>query len=149
MCRPTDEGKPRLVIIGVGPHRRTHTASVLEADSHRVLATFQVDTSLAGYRSLLKGTATFDSRRWAVENARADRARHRLPRGGDRQLNLVLHIAALTQVRMRASTGRANYDSKVAAGKTQRGDALFETTPRRPRVAHRDRRRTAIPTQLK
>ena len=37
-----------------------------------------------------------------VEVASADRARHRLPRGGDRQLNLALHIVALTQVRMRA-----------------------------------------------
>ncbi len=50
--------------------------------------------------------------------ASGDRARHRLPRGGDRQLNLALHIAALTQVRMRGSTGRAYYDKKIAAGKT-------------------------------
>ena len=53
-----------------------------------------------------------------VEVASADRARHRLPRGGDRQLNLALHIAALTQVRMRRSTGRAYYDRKISAGKT-------------------------------
>ena len=49
-----------------------------------------------------------------VEVASADRARHRLPRGGDRQLNLALHIAALTQVRMRDSLGRAYYDRKIA-----------------------------------
>ena len=53
-----------------------------------------------------------------VEVASGDRARHRLPRGGDRQLNLALHIAALTQVRMRASLGRAYYDRKIAEGKT-------------------------------
>ena len=53
-----------------------------------------------------------------VEVASAERARHRLPRGGDRQLNLALHIVALTQVRMRRSTGRAYYDRKIAAGKT-------------------------------
>ena len=53
-----------------------------------------------------------------IEVASADRARHRLPRGGDRQLNLALHIVALTQVRMRDSTGRAYYETKVAAGKT-------------------------------
>ena len=45
-------------------------------------------------------------------------ARHRLPRGGDRQLNLALHIVALTQVRMRRSTGRAYYDRKISEGKT-------------------------------
>jgi len=38
-----------------------------------------------------------------IEVASADHARHRLPRGGDRQLNLALHIVALTQVRMRGS----------------------------------------------
>ena len=53
-----------------------------------------------------------------VEVASADRARHRLPRGGDRQLNLALHIVALTQVRMRGSLGRAYYDRKIAEGKT-------------------------------
>lgn len=53
-----------------------------------------------------------------VEIASADRARHRLPRGGDRQLNLALHIIALTQVRMRHSKGRAYYDTKITAGKT-------------------------------
>jgi transposase len=53
-----------------------------------------------------------------VEVASADRARHRLPRGGDRQLNLALHIVALTQVRMRGSAGRAYYDTKIARGKT-------------------------------
>ena len=50
--------------------------------------------------------------------ASGDRARHRLPRGGDRQLNLALHIVALTQVHMRAGTGRAYYDHKIAEGKT-------------------------------
>ena len=53
-----------------------------------------------------------------VEVASADRSRHRLPRGGDRQINLALHIVALTQVRMRGSAGRAYYDAKIAAGKT-------------------------------
>ena len=53
-----------------------------------------------------------------VEVASADRARHRLPRGGDRQLNLALHIIALTQVRMHGSSGRAYYDTKIVAGKS-------------------------------
>ena len=53
-----------------------------------------------------------------VEVSSAERVRHRLPRGGDRQLNLALHIVALTQVGMRGSSGRAYYDTKIAAGKT-------------------------------
>jgi transposase len=53
-----------------------------------------------------------------VEVSSAERVRHRLPRGGDRQLNLALHLVAFTQVRMRGSSGRAYYDTKIAAGKT-------------------------------
>jgi transposase len=53
-----------------------------------------------------------------VEIASANKARHRLPRGGDRQLNLALHVIALTQVRMRASAGRVYYDRKIDEGKT-------------------------------
>ena len=58
-----------------------------------------------------------------IEVASAERARHRLCRGGDRQLNAALHIAAVTQVRMRTSAGRTYYDRKVAQGKT-RNEAL-------------------------
>jgi transposase len=53
-----------------------------------------------------------------VEVASGGRARHRLPRGGDRQLNDALHVVALTQVRMRASAGRSYYDRKIGEGKT-------------------------------
>ena len=78
-----------------------------------------------------------------IEVASGDHARHRLPRGGDRQLNLALHVIALTQVRMRDSTGRAYYDTQIAAGKIpQRGHALFETPPGQPGLATHARRRT-------
>ena len=53
-----------------------------------------------------------------VEVASAGHGRHRLPRGGDRQLNLALHLVAVTQVRMRASAGRAYYDKKIGEGKS-------------------------------
>jgi transposase len=59
-----------MVIIGVDPHKRTHTASALEPGSHRVLATLQIEATLAGYRQLERWAARFDVRRWAVENAR-------------------------------------------------------------------------------
>jgi transposase len=67
---PSDEGVYDVVIIGVDPHKRTHTASGVEPGTNKVLATLQVDASLAGYRQLLKWAAGFDQRRWAVENAR-------------------------------------------------------------------------------
>jgi hypothetical protein len=64
------KGSTALVIIGVDPHKRTHTASVVETGTDKVLATLQIDASLAGYRRLLKWASGFEQRRWAVENAR-------------------------------------------------------------------------------
>jgi hypothetical protein len=58
------------VIIGVDPHKRTHTASALDPGTHRVLATLQIDATLAEYRQLARWATRFESRRWAVENAR-------------------------------------------------------------------------------
>jgi transposase len=46
-----------------------------------------------------------------------DRMRHRLSRGGNRQINVVLHIMATVRLRNPAE-GRAYYDRKIAAGKS-------------------------------
>lgn len=55
-----------------------------------------------------------------IEVTSGDRARHRLSRSGDRQLNSALHLVAVTQVRMPHSVGRSyyDYDRKIAEGKT-------------------------------
>lgn len=53
-----------------------------------------------------------------VEIASADRARHRLSRSGDRQLNSVLHTIAVIQIRMPNSPGHAYYQRKLSEGKT-------------------------------
>ena len=69
LCRRM-KGSTALVITGVDPHKRTHTASVVETGTDKVLATLQIDASLAGYRRLLKWASGFEQRRWAVENTR-------------------------------------------------------------------------------
>ena len=58
------------MIIGVDPHKRSHTASAVDAVSNATVASLQVDASLAGYRHLLRWARQFADRRWAVENAR-------------------------------------------------------------------------------
>jgi transposase len=55
-----------------------------------------------------------------VEIASADKARHRLSRSGDRQLNSVLHTIAVTQIRMANAPGHAYYQRKLFEGKTPR-----------------------------
>jgi transposase len=53
-----------------------------------------------------------------VEIASADRARHRLSRSGDRQLNFVLHTIAVIQIRMPTSPGHVYYQRNLSEGKT-------------------------------
>jgi transposase len=53
-----------------------------------------------------------------IDASSGEQVRHRLSRAGNRQINRVLHIMAVVQLRRRDSEGRAYYDRKVAAGKT-------------------------------
>jgi transposase len=52
-----------------------------------------------------------------IDASSGDHVRHRLSRGGNRQINKTLHIMATVQLR-NATEGRAYYDRKKAAGKT-------------------------------
>jgi transposase len=63
-----------------------------------------------GHFASWNGTAPIDA-------SSGDHVRHRLSRAGNRQINRVLHIMAVVQLR-HATKGRAYYDRKVAAGKT-------------------------------
>ena len=56
------------------------------------------------------GTAPLDA-------SSGDQVRHRLSRAGNRQINRVLHIMAVVQLR-NPTEGRAYFDRRVAEGKT-------------------------------
>ena len=78
-----------------------------------------------------------------VEVSSADRVRYRLSRGGDRHLNLALHVVAVNQMRMPRSAGagllrRQDRGREHGGG----GQALPETSPSRPHLAAHDPRRT-------
>jgi transposase len=52
-----------------------------------------------------------------VDASSGDSVRHRLPRGGNRQITIVLHMRAIVQLRNHTQ-GRAYYHRKLAAGKS-------------------------------
>ncbi|MCP4967445.1 MAG: IS110 family transposase [bacterium] len=54
-----------------------------------------------------------------IEASSGNKNRHRLNPRGNRKLNHVLHIAAITQLRY-PSDGRTYYDKKIAEGKTSK-----------------------------
>jgi transposase len=53
-----------------------------------------------------------------IDASSGDHVRHRLSRAGNRQINRVLHIMAVVQLRRTDTEGRAYFDRKKAAGKT-------------------------------
>jgi transposase len=63
-----------------------------------------------GHFASRTGTAPIDA-------SSGDHVRHRLSRGGKRQINRVLHIMAVVQLR-NATEGRTYFDRKKASGKT-------------------------------
>jgi transposase len=97
-------GSRLMEVDGVGPV----VSGRLLARTHR-MSRFATAAAFASYAGVAP-----------VEVSSADRLRHRLSRGGDRQLNLALHIVAVNQIRMPSSAGRAYYDTKIAAGKTEK-----------------------------
>lgn len=58
------------MIIGVDPHKSSHTAAAVDPSTNTPVASLRVDASLVGYRELLRWAKQFPQRRWAVENAR-------------------------------------------------------------------------------
>jgi transposase len=89
-------------IFGVGP---VVAATVIGAV--RDVARFPGRDHFAAYN----GTAP-------IEVSSGHRKIYRLSRRGNRRLNHVIHMAAVTQIRYRHSPGRAYYDRKLAEGKT-------------------------------
>ena len=59
-----------IMIIGVDPHKGSHTATVVDPVTNTAASSLRVDASLAGYRELLRWARRFPDRRWAVENAK-------------------------------------------------------------------------------
>ncbi|MFF4795863.1 transposase [Streptomyces sp. NPDC001276] len=82
-----------------------------------------------------------------IEIASADKARHRLSRAGDRQLNSVLHTVAVIQIRMPGSPGRAYYNRKIAEGKNAKRCLKRRLTDHVWRIMITDERRRQRATQ--
>ena len=58
------------MIIGIDPHKMSHTANAVDPATNTTAASLRIDASLAGYRELMRRSKQFPERRWAVENAR-------------------------------------------------------------------------------
>jgi len=58
-----------VMLIGVDPHKSTHTATVVEPGTNQEVACLRIEASLAEYRRILTWAGQWPQRRWAIENA--------------------------------------------------------------------------------
>lgn len=58
-----------MMLIGIDPHKSTHTATAVEPDTNREVASLRIDATLRDYRRLLTWSGRWPQRRWAIENA--------------------------------------------------------------------------------
>jgi hypothetical protein len=56
-------------LIGVDPHKSTHTATAVAPETHRELASLRIEATLDDYDRLLSWAECWPQRRWAIENA--------------------------------------------------------------------------------
>ncbi|MFF4828499.1 transposase [Streptomyces sp. NPDC001312] len=63
-----EEHRP-VILLGVDPHKSTHTATAVEPESNQQLGTMRIEASLTDYRRLLAWAKRWPQRKWAVENA--------------------------------------------------------------------------------
>lgn len=58
-----------MMLIGIDPHKTTHTATAVAPDTNQEVASMRLDATLNEYRRMLTWAQQWPQRRWAVENA--------------------------------------------------------------------------------
>jgi hypothetical protein len=108
-----------MVMIGIDPHKASHTAVAIDNGGVAAIVIGQVGDiarfATADRFAAYNGTAPIE---WSSGNPK--RPVHRLLRRGNRPLNHAIHIVAVTQLRYAHSPGRAFYDRKRSEGQTGR-----------------------------
>src|SRR5260370_42270880 len=58
-----------MIVIGVDPHKSTHTATAVDPVTNTDLGSLRVEATLADYQRMLVWAKQWPQRQWAVENA--------------------------------------------------------------------------------
>ncbi|WP_374727607.1 IS110 family transposase [Haloactinomyces albus] len=64
-----------MMLIGVDPHKSTHTATAVAPETNRDLGSVRIEATVAEYERMLQWAAHWPQRQWAIENA-AGMGRH-------------------------------------------------------------------------
>lgn len=102
-----------MIVIGVDPHKLTHTATAVESATNTDLASIRVEASLEEYRRLLRWAGSWPERTWAVENA--DGLGNHLAQWLVAAGETVLDVAASATARVRLSRGGRRKNDRIDA----------------------------------
>ncbi|WP_308198178.1 IS110 family transposase [Rhodococcus sp. ARC_M6] len=58
-----------MIVIGIDPHKSTHTATALDSTTNTDLGSIRIDASITDYKRLIAWAKAWPDRRWAIENA--------------------------------------------------------------------------------
>jgi hypothetical protein len=58
-----------MIVIGVDPHKSTHTATALDPATNTDVGSLRIEASLAEYQRLIARAMPWPERTWAIENA--------------------------------------------------------------------------------
>lgn len=58
-----------MILLGVDPHKFTHTATAVEPESNLQVGSVRIEASLTDHRRLLTWAKRWPQRKWAVENS--------------------------------------------------------------------------------
>jgi transposase len=104
-----------MMLIGIDPHKSTHTATAIAPDANHEVASIRIDATLGEYQRMLTWARQWPQRRWAVENAEG-LGRHLtswlLARGED-----VVDVSTTATARVRQlSRGGGRKNDRIDAG---------------------------------
>lgn len=58
-----------MIVIGIDPHKTTHTATAVDAATNADLGSIRIDADLGHYQRLMTWAQSWPTRKWAIENA--------------------------------------------------------------------------------
>ncbi|SEH69652.1 Transposase [Mycolicibacterium rutilum] len=104
-----------MIVIGVDPHKSTHTATALDPSTNSDLGSLRIEASVADYERLIGWAKVWPERTWAIENA--DGLGHHLALWLLARGEVVLDVSATATARVRELSrgGRRKNDRIDAA----------------------------------
>ncbi|WP_068746141.1 transposase [Tsukamurella pseudospumae] len=88
-----------MIVIGVDPHKSTHTATAVDSGTNKDLGSLRISADLNSYRELVKWAGQWPERIWAVENASG--LGHHLTQWLVSQAEAVVDVPATATARVR------------------------------------------------